>query len=572
MRIGIDFDNTIINYNQIFHDLAEAEGLIPQGEKGLGKDAVKQHLLKLQGNDLGWQSLQAKAYGPEILRASLFEGFQEFLDWADSSGHQVFVVSQKSVYSHFDSRVPLRDWAYAWLSKNLNQLSREQVFFEATRSDKLKRIGHLQCDVFIDDLAEVLEDPSFPESTVALGFGLSPTEQKKWIPMDCWKSISSFLRLAHETGPAVAQSLHRFSKGERVTLDLMKKGGNNRVYRVREISGKSWILKQNFRRRFSGIQGIHSVQERDRCQTEQDALVLLAQAGFTNIPISLFFDQKLQFALHSDLPGKQIEPEQVNETHIAQLADFVLKLSQLSKDGSDKSRISSASDARFSFQEYLDAFDLRLIKIRQGCPAVPLGDQIVSLIENRWLPLRNRVVERLKDELARDGLALNSLLPQKERILSPSDFGFHNVLVDENLEGRLSFLDFEYFGWDDPAKLIADFFHSAAFKTPWMLKWNFLDQICRNGAIENTSLFVKRWEKVVDLVGLEWVLIILNVVSPGVLERKLFADPDTNVERLVESRLLRAHERLDEAELWGGRGRFLTIPDREQLVGERASS
>ena len=40
--------------------------------------------------------------------------------------------------------------------------------------------------------------------------------------------------------------------------------------------------------------------------------------------------------------------------------------------------------------------------------------------------------------------------------MSPSDFGFHNALATPG--GRLVFIDFEYAGWDDPAKLANDFF------------------------------------------------------------------------------------------------------------------
>ena len=41
------------------------------------------------------------------------------------------------------------------------------------------------------------------------------------------------------------------------------------------------------------------------------------------------------------------------------------------------------------------------------------------------------------------------------QVLSPSDFGFHNAILKES--GDLVFLDFEYFGRDDPVKLMADF-------------------------------------------------------------------------------------------------------------------
>ncbi|MFX9699951.1 hypothetical protein ABTP10_19680, partial [Acinetobacter baumannii] len=41
------------------------------------------------------------------------------------------------------------------------------------------------------------------------------------------------------------------------------------------------------------------------------------------------------------------------------------------------------------------------------------------------------------------------------RCLSPSDFGFHNAV--QRPEGQIVFVDFEYFGWDDPVKLTCDF-------------------------------------------------------------------------------------------------------------------
>ena len=53
----------------------------------------------------------------------------------------------------------------------------------------------------------------------------------------------------------------------------------------------------------------------------------------------------------------------------------------------------------------------------------------------------------------------SALIPQpssrpRHRALSPSDFGLHNAMRDE--DGRLRFIDFEYFGWDDPVKLVSD--------------------------------------------------------------------------------------------------------------------
>ena len=55
-------------------------------------------------------------------------------------------------------------------------------------------------------------------------------------------------------------------------------------------------------------------------------------------------------------------------------------------------------------------------------------------------------------------------LKSDEKIISPSDFGLHNAKL--NRDHRLTFFDFEYAGWDDPAKTIADFFAQPRFPAP----------------------------------------------------------------------------------------------------------
>ena len=51
-------------------------------------------------------------------------------------------------------------------------------------------------------------------------------------------------------------------------------------------------------------------------------------------------------------------------------------------------------------------------------------------------------------------------------ILSPSDFGFHNTIKSK----KLYFIDFEYFGLDDPVKLVIDFILHPGMKLNLQLK------------------------------------------------------------------------------------------------------
>ena len=110
-------------------------------------------------------------------------------------------------------------------------------------------------------------------------------------------------------------------------------------------------------------------------------------------------------------------------------------------------------------------------------------------------------------------------LPGEQRTLSPSDFGFHNAL--RRPEGRLVFLDFEYFGWDDPAKMISDFLLHPALELPERLKQRFAAGMYRRFSA-NKSL-AKRVETVYPLFGLKWCLIMLNEFVPEDMQRRGFA-------------------------------------------------
>ncbi len=168
MRIGIDFDNTIAGYDEVFADLARRAGLVNDSFRG-GKQAVRDTLRGREGGELAWQSLQGRTYGAGMAAAKLIDGVDAFLRRCRRSGESVFIISHKTAYGHGDpERINLRQASLAWMASQGffaefgYGLRREDIFFEATREEKLARIAALRCDVFIDDLHEVLSAPTFP--------------------------------------------------------------------------------------------------------------------------------------------------------------------------------------------------------------------------------------------------------------------------------------------------------------------------------------------------------------------------------------------------------------------------
>jgi hypothetical protein len=182
-RIGIDFDNTIVDYDDVFLAAARERELVDEQFQG-GKEVIRAALrLMPDGEDI-WRSLQGCVYGKRITDAVMFEGFDAFLRLCRAQGHRVSIVSHKTEFGHFDqARVNLRQAARAWMQargffdEDGYGLSMDDVFFEGSRADKIERIAGLRFTHFIDDLPEVLDDPTFPQDVMPILFtnGAAPS-------------------------------------------------------------------------------------------------------------------------------------------------------------------------------------------------------------------------------------------------------------------------------------------------------------------------------------------------------------------------------------------------------------
>ena len=139
-----------------------------------------------------------------------------------------------------------------------------------------------------------------------------------------------------------------------------------------------------------------------------------------------------------------------------------------------------------------------------------LVDELGSLVEETR--------ETITIGLPAAGFASNSRLTDLERLVSPSDFGFHNVI--RRPDGGLSFIDFEYGGWDDPAKLWADFFLQPRIPVPARFECEFLDAVLSHVPADRRRNHVARCRLLWPIFAIRWVCIILNPFLPGWLNRR----------------------------------------------------
>jgi hypothetical protein len=173
MRIGVDFDNTLVQYDQVFSRLAAEAGLAPTGA-ALAQKAVRDLARGGPGGDLAWQALQGQAYGPRLGEAEPAPGALAFLRRCAERGIPVRIVSHKTEFAAVDpSRTPLREAALAWLRAHGafapgTGLEPGDVRFAATRAEKVAMIREEGLTHFVDDLAETFLEPGFPPGTQAV--------------------------------------------------------------------------------------------------------------------------------------------------------------------------------------------------------------------------------------------------------------------------------------------------------------------------------------------------------------------------------------------------------------------
>jgi hypothetical protein len=199
MRIGIDIDNTIICYDGVFATVARLLG--HDIDAGLSKAETKGWFHSREMYD-EFTELQGLIYGTYLGHASLYDGVKMFLNQAGRIGCTVFIVSHKTRYPLIGGKVDLHETASMFLAEQniIKSGSRgfvplEQLFYETSLDDKIKKISDLQLDYFIDDLSDVINHDNFPQSTHAIQFVPETGSEctRASTRLNSWQGIHDFI-------------------------------------------------------------------------------------------------------------------------------------------------------------------------------------------------------------------------------------------------------------------------------------------------------------------------------------------------------------------------------------------
>jgi hypothetical protein len=301
-------------------------------------------------------------------------------------------------------------------------------------------------------------------------------------------------------------------------------GGNNRTYRL-ETSAGAFAVKQYFR---------HEGDTRDRMGAEFGFLQYAAKASPGMVPAPLAMDSASDLALYEFIEGEPYKAGGITWQQVGSAASFFNALNN-PEARRGATTLPNASEACFSINEHLNLIAARLDRLR----AIELASDedrtaqtLIEQIYTRWLVLSDQVITAYR-LAGRDPL---TPLDPAQRCVSPSDFGFHNALAKP--DGTPRFLDFEYAGWDDPAKMTGDFFAQLAVP----IADEYFDRFVKEAfaALLRSDELAERARLLRPVYQVKWCCIALNVFLPVNLARRCFANPGLDEKVLKQAQIAKA--------------------------------
>ena len=338
-------------------------------------------------------------------------------------------------------------------------------------------------------------------------------------------SLSTEISAKDLADKAKSMLINNGIEADSVVIKSCFSGGNNRVYLL-QASNKQYLLKSYYKSKFD---------MRDRLKHEWSFLQYAEKIDIHYVPRPIACDSDNNIGIYEYIDGEKLTANELNNTHIQSASKFIDLLNGPERT-SRGANLENASEACFSVRDHIQLVHKRVEAINTIKDDKQCTIELKELIEDI-----NSTFCSVCDCINHNGkshkLSIMRQLQLSERCISPSDFGFHNAL--SNKQHEIYFIDFEYSGWDDPAKLIADFFCQPQIPVPIKYFDSFADNVLMYDG-KNKQFHLERTKTLMPIFQLKWCCIMLNEFLPDASQRRKFAkqidDPAYNIEQISKAK------------------------------------
>lgn len=288
-------------------------------------------------------------------------------------------------------------------------------------------------------------------------------------------------RIADDGWIALARQAEALAGGPVLAMVPAGQGANSHIVRLETQRGL-FALK---------VYPQRPGDQRDRLDVEWQALCFLGESGLSQAPRAIARDDANRLMLMEWIEGEIITRHQPGDLDDA--LRFVEGIFRASQDAG-ASGFPLASEACLSASEICRQIDQRF----NGFISYPLLDQaLAGVVKPAYAAARAGIAPELATPMN---------LSQSERRLIPADFGFHNAIRQR--DGTIRYIDFDYFGWDDPVKFIADFVVHPAMSLDADERAEVVARL--TSALPDSAGAAARLSRHLPLYAIRWALILLN--------------------------------------------------------------
>lgn len=302
-------------------------------------------------------------------------------------------------------------------------------------------------------------------------------------------------------------------EGKECLVRPIQGGANNRVFFVR-VGEAEYLLKSYF---FSGG------DRRDRYAAElQFYKYAHGVAKAKRIARPCGWDVGRRQAAFEYVRDHRPEGFQVGAAEVESALCFFAEING-ARQGAEG--LGLASEACFAPEEHFAAVDRRLQRLGETGFLEAEDWEAKGFWESELMP----AWERFRGEATGREEELLRLLNDGQRCLSPSDFGYHNASLRAG--GEWVFFDFEYAGWDDPAKLVCDFFCQPEYPVPGEFLPFFAKRVGEILGLSKVGNFVQYCGLLCPVYRFKWCCILLNEFLSVDAARRNFSGKTPDVQR-----------------------------------------
>ena len=478
IKLAIDLDNTIINYDDLFYKAAKNTLSIRSNIKN--KENIKKLIIK-KYSEKKWTEVQSAVYSQRIFQSKIFPGFITEIKKL-SKYCEIFIVSHKTLWPIYGKKINLHNKTKEFLKKKKisfcknSLIKNENIFFETTKEKKIKRIERIKPDYFIDDLESILK--SIPKSINKILF--NNKKNNNFENLTTWFQLNKFINKYQLYLNSIKK---KYGNNVKIIKEI-KRGTNNHSLIIK-ISNKLFYLK-------IFPNEANSLKKNIK---EFNFLSSLKKTKIFQIADPIYINLELNYSLYSCIKGTVTSKP--SNKDINQCVEFIRKIQKaknyLVKYSNQESLY--ATDYLRSIYSYSSNIDQRILKLKLKLN----NKKIINFLLNKVLPKWNLFKRTYKNDIK------NSKIDKKEFILSPSDFTFKNTL---KVKSKIFFCDFEYSGLDHPYKLVSDFICQPDINLSSQKKLYALNKF-QNFITFNYKIF----NLVLNITKFKWCLIILKALT-----------------------------------------------------------